>query len=217
MLFFLIVCVLSFIYGLQAEIKFKPKTKTMLNSAYHMSAALLEEERIQIENAKKNPEKFGPLYRKYYEAIFRYVYKRMDDLDTVEDVTSMVFVKALTNIHKFEFRGIPFSSWLFRIAKSELNQAFRDKKGERTVRLDKVIIGHVMDELFEDDSEKNRSKLLKALTRLKCDQLELVEMRFFEKRSFREIGEVLGMTENNAKVKTFRVINKLKQIFNKLE
>jgi len=182
-----------------------------------MSAALLEEERIQIENAKKNPEKFGPLYRKYYEAIFRYVYKRMDDLDTVEDVTSMVFVKALTNIHKFEFRGIPFSSWLFRIAKSELNQAFRDKKGERTVRLDKVIIGHVMDELFEDDSEKNRSKLLKALTRLKCDQLELVEMRFFEKRSFREIGEVLGMTENNAKVKTFRVINKLKQIFNKLE
>lgn len=182
-----------------------------------MSAALLEEERIQIENAKKNPEKFGPLYRKYYEAIFRYVYKRMDDLDTVEDVTSMVFVKALTNIQKFEFRGIPFSSWLFRIAKSELNQAFRDKKGERTVRLDKVIIGHVMDELFEDDSEKNRSKLLKALTRLKSDQLELVEMRFFEKRSFREIGEVLGMTENNAKVKTFRVINKLKQIFNKLE
>ncbi|MFM7662701.1 MAG: RNA polymerase sigma factor [Bacteroidota bacterium] len=189
----------------------------MLNSAYHMNAALLEEERIQIENAKKNPEKFGPLYRKYYEAIFRYVFKRMDDLDTVEDVTSMVFVKALTNIHKFEFRGIPFSSWLFRIAKSELNQAFRDKKGERTVRLDKVIIGHVMDELFEDDSEKNRSKLLKALTRLKSDQLELVEMRFFEKRSFREIGEVLGMTENNAKVKTFRVVNKLKQIFNKLE
>jgi RNA polymerase sigma-70 factor (ECF subfamily) len=208
---------MSFMFGLQAENKLKPKTKTMLNSMYHMSSALLEEERIQIENAKKNPEKFGPLYRKYYEPIFRYVYKRMDDIDTVEDVTSMVFVKALANIHRYEFRGIPFSSWLFRIAKSELNQAFRDKKGERTVRLDKVVIGQMMDELVENDSELNRNKLLNVLTRLKADQLELIEMRFFEKRSFREIGDFLDMTENNAKVKTFRAVNKLKQLFNKLE
>jgi RNA polymerase sigma-70 factor (ECF subfamily) len=58
---------------------------------------------------------------------------------------------------------------------------------------------------------------LSVLTRLKADQLELIEMRFFEKRSFREIGDLLEMTENNAKVKTFRAVNKLKQLFNKLE
>lgn len=182
-----------------------------------MNSFLLEEERIQIEKAKQNPEKFGPLYRKYYEPIFRYVYKRMDDIDVVQDVTSMVFVKAIYNIHKYEFRGLPFSSWLFRIAKSELNQAFRDKKAERTIRLEKVVIGQMMDELFEDDSELNRKKLLSALTRLKAHQLELIEMRFFEKRSFREIGDLLELTENNAKVKTFRALNKLKQIFNKIE
>jgi RNA polymerase sigma-70 factor (ECF subfamily) len=85
------------------------------------------------------------------------------------------------------------------------------------VRLDKVIIGHMMDEIIENDSELNRSKLLNALSRLKADQLELIEMRFFEKRSFREIGDLLEMTENNAKVKTFRAVNKLKQLFNKLE
>ena len=106
---------------------------------------------------------------------------------------------------------------MFRIAKSELNQAFRDKKGERTVRLDKVIIGQMMEEMVENDSELNRSKLLSTLTRLKADQLELIEMRFFEKRSFREMGDLLDMTENNAKVKTFRAVNKLKQLFNKLE
>ncbi len=195
----------------------KPKTKAMLNTSYHMNSFLLEEERIQIENAKQNPEKFGPLYRKYFEPIYRYVYKRMDDLETVDDVTSMVFVKAIANLHKYEFRGLPFSSWLFRIAKSELNQAFRDKKAQRTVRLDKVVIGQMMDEIVENDSDLNRSKLLDSLTRLKPYQLELIEMRFFEKRSFREIGELLEMTENNAKVKTFRALNKLKQIFNKLE
>lgn len=189
----------------------------MLNPSYHMNNFLLEEERIQIEKAKQNPEKFGPLYRKYYEPIFRYIYKRMDDIETVHDVTSMVFVKALSNLHRYEFRGLPFSSWLFRIAKSELNQSFRDKKGERTVRLDKIVIGQMMDEFLEDDSEINRKKLLEALTRLKVNQLELIEMRFFEKRSFREIGELTEMTENNAKVKTFRALHKLKQIFNKIE
>ncbi len=50
---------------------------------------------------------------------------------------------------------------------------------------------------------------------LKEDQLQLIEMRFFEKRSFREIGEIVGLTENNAKVKTFRALIKLKQLFNK--
>ena len=58
-----------------------------------MNNFLLEEERIQIEKAKQNPEKFGPLYRKYYEPIFRYIYKRMDDIETVHDI-SWTFVCA---------------------------------------------------------------------------------------------------------------------------
>ena len=48
--------------------------------------------------------------------------KRVDDVEAAYDITSNVFVKALTNIHKYEFRGVPFSSWLFRIAKSGLYQ-----------------------------------------------------------------------------------------------
>jgi RNA polymerase sigma-70 factor (ECF subfamily) len=49
---------------------------------------------------------------------------------------------------------------------------------------------------------------------LKENELQLIEMRFFEKRSFREIGEILDLTENNAKVKTFRALAKLKKKFN---
>ena len=44
------------------------------------------------------------------------------------------------------------------------------------------------------------------------DELQLIEMRFFEKRSFKEIGEILEITENNAKVKTYRILEKLKKI-----
>jgi RNA polymerase sigma-70 factor (ECF subfamily) len=116
---------------------------------------------------------------------------------------------------KYEYRGIPFSSWLFRIAKSELYQSFRDKKARRTVSIDSMQIGKVMEEFQIDESEHKREVLLKVLPLLKESQLQLIEMRFFEKRSFREMGEILDLTENNAKVKTFRALIKLKELYSK--
>jgi len=186
-----------------------------VNLLYHQSTFRLEDEMSLIEIAKKDPRQFAPLYKKYHEAIFRYVYKRVDDEEAAYDITSCVFVKALASLPKYEFRGVPFSSWLFRIAKSELYQSFRDKKAQRTVSLDSVTIVQFIDELNEDFSEEQRITLLKSLKLLKDHQLQLIEMRFFEKRSFKEIGEIVGLTENNAKVKTFRALVKLKEIFNK--
>jgi RNA polymerase sigma-70 factor (ECF subfamily) len=186
-----------------------------VNLLYHQSAFRLEDELRQIEIAKKDPRQFAPLYKKYHEAIFRYVYKRVDEEEAAYDITSSVFVKALASLPRYEFRGVPFSSWLFRIAKSELYQSFRDKKAQRTVSLDSVTIVQFIDELNEDFSEEQRTTLLNSLKLLKDHQLQLIEMRFFEKRSFKEIGEIVGLTENNAKVKTFRALVKLKEIFNK--
>lgn len=186
-----------------------------VNLLYHQNAFRLEDELRQIEIAKKDPRQFAPLYKKYHEAIFRYVYKRVVEEETAYDITSCVFVKALSSLPRYEFRGVPFSSWLFRIAKSELYQSFRDKKAQRTVSLDSVTIVQFIDELNEDFSEEQRITLLNSLKLLKDHQLQLIEMRFFEKRSFKEIGEIVGLTENNAKVKTFRALVKLKEIFSK--
>ena len=68
-----------------------------------------------------------------------------------------------------------------------------------------------MEDIVIDESEKNIKQLLLTLSRLKNSQVELIEMRYFEKRSYREIGEILDITENNAKVKTFRALKKLRK------
>jgi RNA polymerase sigma-70 factor (ECF subfamily) len=191
------------------------KIKAMtVNPLYHKTNQLLNEELSLIRLAQKDPESFGPLYRKYHEQIFRYVYQRMDDKELAFDVTSQVFIKALNNIHKYEYRGLPFSSWLYRIAKSELYQSFRDRKAERTVNIESFQLIEMIDEFDEDQSEENKTKLFHSLSKLKDKELQLIELRFFERRSFKEIGEILEVTENNAKVKAFRAIEKLKRIFN---
>ena len=184
-------------------------------SLYHQSDTRIQSELRIIEKSKKNPNHFAPLYQQYHENIFRYIMKRVDDVEAAYDITSNVFVKALTNIHKYEFRGVPFSSWLFRIAKSELYQSFRDKKARRTVSIDKVIVADLFEEFEESFNEERKEKLMEALRLINEKDLALIELRYFERRSYREIGEIISVTENNAKVKTFRALQRLKKVYNK--
>jgi RNA polymerase sigma-70 factor (ECF subfamily) len=184
-----------------------------ISSPYHMEKAQISQEELVIEQAKVDPAKFGLLYERYYEQIFRYIYQKLDDIDIAGDVCSQVFLKAMSNIKKYENRGLPFSSWLYRIASNELNQYFRYEKNNRTVNIDSSGVDKFLDEVddTEFDREEQTQQLVELLREIDEDSLTMIEMRFFEKRSFREIGEILDITENNAKVKVYRLIDKLKK------
>jgi len=182
---------------------------------YHQTESQLMDEQKMIAAAQENSKDFELLYKKYHEPIFRYIYQRMDDKEMAFDITNNVFIKALANIKKYKFKGVPFSAWLFRIAKSELYQAFKDKKAERTINLDTEHLNQIAEELNDnEDRELLKKQLLNQISTLPETDLQLIELRFFEDRSFREIGEILEMTENNAKVKCFRALRKLKKPLN---
>jgi RNA polymerase sigma-70 factor (ECF subfamily) len=184
-----------------------------VNPMYHHTPERIQQEMEWIPRAKSNPEHFAPLYAKYHEQIFRYIYQRMDDFELAADLTSQVFLKALNNLGRYEFRGLPFGSWLYRIAKSELYQSFRENQSMRTVNVETLHLSEMMHVFEEDDNEENLKRLFACIAKLKDEDLQLIEMRFFEKRAFREIAEILDITENNAKVKCFRVVEKLKKMF----
>lgn len=182
-------------------------------SKYHVTQSGFAVEQTQIEAAKKNPAAFAPLYDKYYEQIFRYIYQRLDDKEAAFDTTQQVFLKAMDNLLKYEFRGVPFSSWLYRIAYSEVNDLFRAEKYVRTVNIDSIAVYTIIEEIQETKIEQYHDKIVQIISeQLEEDELQLIEMRFFEKRSFKEIADILNITENNAKVKTYRILDKLKKI-----
>lgn len=169
----------------------------------------------EIVRAKENKREFAPLYDRYHEKIYRYVNRRISDLDTCHDVTSQVFLKAMLNLDKYEYRKLPFSSWLYRIANNEVVDFFRanTKKAERSIDINVRDIERLSEETEISISENLYEKLFDVLQQLPEEDLLLLEMRFFEARSFKEIGEILDITENNAKVKTYRVLDKLKKNF----
>lgn len=187
------------------------------NPRYHHTAVQLQDEQLIIEAAKENPERFAPLYDKYYKQIFGYVYQRMESKDLAFDLTSQVFLKALTNLGKYEYKGVPFASWLYRIAHSEVMQQFRDRKNRRTINADVGDLRHICEEVQENYREEYMAGLMKVIKELPEDELQLIELRFFEKRPFKEIAEILNLTETNAKVKMYRILERVKKILIKLK
>lgn len=186
--------------------------KTRNLNEYHKTESDLRAELAIIESAKSDPARFGLLYEKYYRQVFVFVFRRTGNDELAGDLVSNTFLKALLSLKKYEYKGVPFSAWLFRIAINEVNMFFRKSERERTVSLDKSDLGKMIAEAGEKDSDENQQLLLKALRTLSAEEMQLIELRFFEKRAFAEAGEILGITENNAKVRTYRILDKLKQV-----
>lgn len=164
-----------------------------------------------IMRSKEDPAKFKPLYEHYYEPMFRFIYHRMDSKQVTADLTAQVFLKALSCIRKFELRGIPFSAWLYRIAMNEVIDYYKKSNKMRVVQLEDSKVMDLAEEIIVDKKEENQAIINRLVANMQGEDLLLIEMRFFESRSFKEIGDILSITENNAKVKLYRLLDKLKK------
>lgn len=170
-----------------------------------------------VEKAKEDKRYFEPLYKKYYEQIFKLVFARVQDVDLAGDITAEAFGKALGHLKKFKYKGFPFSAWLARIAINSCYDHFRSLKKERYVSLENYV---THDLVFEIEIEENQKELWltmlpQVLEKLKPAELELIELRFFEGKSFAEIGYILDITEGNAKTKTYRILKRMQKHFKK--
>lgn len=166
-----------------------------------------------IALAKKDSKYFGALYDQYFEQIFRFVFKRLGgDEDTAGDLTQQTFIKAMANMEKYEDRGFPFSSWLYRIAQNEVSMYFRQQKKHSSVPIDESRIQEVASEasIFSSHmSMDDQEKLVELLNGLEESHLDLIELRFFQEMSFKEIAEIYSVSEATAKMRTYRILERI--------
>ena len=173
-----------------------------------------KEEESVILKSQADPEAFRPLYEKYFKRIFLFVHHRIGEKALSADITSQVFLKALLNINKFTLRGVPFSAWLFRIAVNECHDFFRKHKRYRLVTMEEEMVDHLFEELTSETRlDDLRQKLPAILQKLSENELQIIEMRFFEQRPFKEVADILGITETYAKVRVYRTLDKMKKLF----
>jgi RNA polymerase sigma-70 factor (ECF subfamily) len=172
-----------------------------------------------IELAKTDSFYFGSLYNNYFERIFRFVYKRLGGKEELAgDLTQQTFMKAMANIHKYEDRGLAFSSWLYRIAQNEVLMHFRSQKTVSTVAIEERMFKNMCDEanIVHYMSQDDQEKLINLLNDMEQEHLDLIELRFFQGLSFKEIADIYSISEPNAKMRVYRILEKLNKKWNEL-
>ena len=164
-----------------------------------------DDERLLIEAAQADPARFVELYDRNVDRVYAYVSRRARSRVVAEDVTSAVFEQALSNLGKFEWRGIPFVAWLFRIAANALADHWK-----REGRDSHDLPAEIPDEREHQDLER-RLGLFQLVDRLPDAQRQVIQMRFVEGRSIREAAAALDRSEGAIKQLQLRAIDTLRR------
>lgn len=164
----------------------------------------LGDERLRIEAAKLDPRRFAELYENNFEPLYAYVVARVRDRADAQDIVAEVFHQALANLPRFEWRGVPFSAWLYRIAANAI--------ADRAKRVAKELTGDATEAVSPEDLEQveERAQVFRLVKELPPDQSRVMVMRFVEDRSIRDIAKELGRSEGAVKQLQFRGLQNLR-------
>ncbi|MEO0555296.1 MAG: sigma-70 family RNA polymerase sigma factor [Bacteroidota bacterium] len=185
-----------------------------LNTSRHMTDEEIAVEQRIIEVSKRDVQKFRAIYDRYFEDIFEFIYRRTDDEQLADDLCSQTFVKALENLKRYEFRGLPFSAWLYRIATNEVNKHFNKKNRNRVFSLEEERVKELMETDDEGFTDAQIQQVREILNNLPTATMEILELRFFEGLGFKEIAYILNIGESGAKMRLYRAVEKLRVQFN---
>ncbi len=165
------------------------------------------DERLLVEAAQKDPARFGDLYELHFERVYAYVLRRMGNRTETEDVTAEVFHHALANLRRFEWRGIPFAAWLFRIASNLISD--RWQKTGREVDDDAAIRSAQVSPTEIEEVER-RATLFRLVDTLPAEQQRVIVLRFVEQKSIKEVAREIRKTEGAVKQLQFRALTSLR-------
>jgi RNA polymerase sigma-70 factor, ECF subfamily len=171
------------------------------------------DERLLIEAAQKDPARFAELYEGNFERVYAFVARRVYVRADAEDLTAEVFQQALAKLGQFEWRGVPFTAWLYRIASNAIADRWKRavrEKGSPVADVPPDVSGGVNPEEIE-----RRAGIFRFVAELPDDQRRVIEMRFAQEKSIREIARELRRSNGSIKQLQFRALTRLRAELNK--
>lgn len=179
----------------------------------------MQDEQNLVHQAKQGDEEaFAQLYESYFDRIYRYVMLRMGDRMEAEDITQEVFLKAVRSIHTFKWKGIPFSAWLFCIARNEVIDTMRKKGKQPTVPLSQlpaIPASSAGNPCPVAELELDMEQLRAATRRLTQAQQEVISLRFSAELSIAEVASLMGKRQGAVKALQHSAILALRRVLSK--
>jgi RNA polymerase sigma-70 factor (ECF subfamily) len=173
-------------------------------------------DRSAVEAAKRDPDAFEPLYRRYVAHIYSLAYYETRDPHTAEDVTEQVFLKALAALPRFREEavgeGSTFKVWLYAIARNVIANERRQRRRHPASSLDEAFALPAPDDpsaAVEDRLEAER--IWRAVASLPDDRRQALQLRLVHELSAREIGLLMGRSEGAVRVLIHRALDAVRR------
>jgi RNA polymerase sigma-70 factor, ECF subfamily len=168
-------------------------------------------DRLVIEAKGGNTAAFAGIFDEYAAPIYRFIASRVKSPSDAEDLTQLVFVKALEALPRYEARGIPFGGWLFRLARNTVIDHVRTRHDH----VDLESASHQPGADAGPDevtvARQELDEVAAALATLTDEQRDAIALRFFAGLSAREAAEVMGKQEGTIRGLQFRAIAALRR------
>lgn len=178
----------------------------------------ISDEQLAVKTLEDN-KFFEKIVDRYASQIQRYVARITGNWGESEDLTQEVFFKAYKNIASFNPK-LKFSSWLFRIAHNEsvnyIKKHYRTKNVEFNDNIqnrfteDNKALGKIL-------ADEQAGHVKKCLTKLRSSDREILELSYFEEKSYLEIADILEISVNSVGPKIKRAKDNLKKIIKENE
>ena len=170
---------------------------------------------MQVKNG--DLEKLGLLFERYNRILFAFFYRLGNDREVCEDLIQNVFMRIVKYKKNFKGEG-QFKHWMFHIARNVHADHYRanSKLGNRE-SMDNYhdrITDH-SEVLAKDEVDQNIGLLKKCISMMDQEKQELLTLSKLEGMKYKDIGELMNCTEGAVKVKVFRALKELKELFQK--
>jgi len=165
-----------------------------------------------IAEARQSHDAFVQLYRRHYDAVFRYCAHRLFERHTAEDLTADVFLNVVQHFHRFNGGNErQFRNWLYRIATNTVNGYLR-----KTARRQGLFERFAQQARSEQEdysvaTDERLAALKEAMHALRPRYQSIITLRFFENLKITEIAEVLGCTPGTARSQLARATERLRR------
>jgi RNA polymerase sigma-70 factor (ECF subfamily) len=175
-----------------------------------VSDPLHEDERVLVENAKRDPRQFGALYDRHFQQIYRFVYSRVREQTAAEDVTSEVFIKALKAMPRYQDTGRPFSAWLYQIAVNAIADRYRTLRPSQPLDdfHDLSVAGPALEDLATHRDEIRR--IWSLVEELPGQQRTALVLKFQEDMKIDDIAVAMGKSPGAVKLLIHRGVSRLR-------
>jgi RNA polymerase sigma-70 factor (ECF subfamily) len=157
------------------------------------------------------------IYDRYQRGIFRYLYYRVGDQQTAEDLTSEVFLRMIEKLSSYQDHRISFQAWLFQIARNLSIDHYRKMRIRNNVQFEEEFPSPGEEPLELIDRELTSDKLNRALGELPDNQRDVIVMRFVVGMPIGEVAETLHKTDDSIKGLQRRALLALRNILTEWE